>query len=38
MGLGKDVDVCAGQMVSKESLVEARSKTGSGASPGYLLR
>jgi len=39
MGLGNEVDVCAGQMVSRESLVDAaRSKTGSGASPGYFLR
>lgn len=43
MGLGNDVEVCAGQMVSNESLVVVvvdveRSKTVSGASPGYLVR
>lgn len=39
MGLGNDVEVRAGQMVSKESLLDVeRSKTGEGASPGYFWR
>jgi hypothetical protein len=40
MGLGNDADVRAGQMVSALSAVEVdeRSKTGSGASPGYFDR
>lgn len=39
MGLGNDVEVRAGQMVSNESLVDGeRSKTVDGASPGYFER
>jgi|TARA_R110002003_G_scaffold44_5_gene3225 hypothetical protein len=37
MGLGNDVEVRAGQMVSSSDDVE-RSKTVSGASPGYFCR
>jgi hypothetical protein len=39
MGLGNDADVRAGQMVSAVAgLWEERSKTVSGASPGYFWR
>lgn len=36
LGVGMEVEVCAGQMVLVKS-VEERSKV-SGASPGYLAR
>lgn len=38
MGLGNDADVRAGQMVSVVVLWAERSKTDSGASPGYFWR
>lgn len=38
-GLGKDVGICAGQMVLNESCVVERSKgVDVGASPGYFDR
>jgi hypothetical protein len=39
MGLGNEADVRAGQMVSAASVMAVeRSKTDSGASPGYFWR
>lgn len=39
-GLGKDVGICAGQMVSNESCegVDRSKAVDVGASPGYFVR